>query len=126
MAKDLGKPDRELEELRKKVVEAAQALDARHFKWMLEAARNHFIEQIEKYELQVVRHERFAAEPYQHFLRDATRASEVRDAKQWILEYRMVLNFLLALERLNNHFSALNFGAFFKNWWEENHPFRKA
>jgi hypothetical protein len=111
-------PDAELEKLQAKVVEASKFMEPHYYKWILDAARDYFMKQIEKSEMLIVRHAHHIEEPYVHYLKEgSTRQEEIASAESALVKYRAVLRFTLALHELHSHMYVQDFAAGIAAWW---------
>lgn len=91
----LAKKDEEIEKLKAALLESMKDVQGHQFIWMIDAARDHFEEQIEKTENKILRFERFRKGEKAEFGSDKT---VVQEAQEWIDKYKPLLKFLKALK----------------------------
>lgn len=99
---------------------AASKLRDCHFQWIVDAALDHFNAEIQKCEVEIVRHEHFAEEPFFDYRTlDETRAEKIVQSRQRLCEYRNIVSFLRVLSQISLNMSAQKFA------WEVASTFRK-
>jgi len=70
-------------------------LETKHIQWIFEAAGEHFTKEIERLELEIIRHREFSKEPHvtHHIGEPESRKERIDHAQRFLAEYRLVTAF---------------------------------